>query len=232
MNTDFLFFCLMGGIVSADTESVGQTMVSQPIVACTAAGALFGNLPLGATVGLLLQLPYLVELPVGGGRVSLGNLGAFVAAGVAAQAHSTFTAYPNAVLLGSVFWGILLSWIGAPLVSVTRTLNLRLLRLADAAAERCDLKMLTRLQYAGAFIALVFGALFSAAGLVVGTFLISRLLQFAPGFLDWLEAVSHLVKPVLLGAGAGAILWLYVTKSTRRYAALGAAAGLLLVWLI
>jgi len=65
MEMDILLFCLMGGIVSADTDSAWQSMVSQPLIACSIAGMLMGDLALGCVVGVLLQLPYLVELPVG-----------------------------------------------------------------------------------------------------------------------------------------------------------------------
>ena len=121
MDTNLLIFFLLGGVVYADTEAAGQAMVAQPLIACTTAGLLLGNMTLGMTVGLLMQLPYLIELPVGGAKVSLGNIGAYIAAGVAVTLSEVSPDQSNFILAASLLWGILLSW-GLVKISLRRFL--------------------------------------------------------------------------------------------------------------
>lgn len=222
MDTDVLLFCLMGGIVSADTEAAWQVMVSQPLVACSIAGFLMGNLALGLTVGLLLQLPFLIELPIGAAKVSFGNLGAYVSSGLALKLGSIFPEKSNSVLLGSLFFGVLISWASSPLLGGIRQFNLSLLRQADLAAKKGNFARITRLNYLGVIISFVFGLLFSAIFFFLGKFLLFLTIRAVS---SQMESAFHLFKPALLGAGLGAMFKLFLKRKTIQYTALGAVVS-------
>ncbi len=218
MGWDFALFCLIGGLVYLDTDAVGQFMISQPLAACTAAGAILGNWPLGLAVGLILQLPYLVEIPVGGTKVALGNVGAYLAAGVAVHLTGQYDlAFAYALLIG-----VAVSWVGIPLQDGLRRINLHLVKKADAAGDDGNLQRISRLQYSAAGLALVFGAA------LCGLFFLFAVVLWKSFFSTMTSAVSfrgEFIPPLLLGAGAGAALWLFVNRRTLRFMIFGAGLG-------
>ncbi len=227
MDLSLLMFFAFGGIVMADTDAAWQIMVCQPLVACSIAGVILGNMTLGLTVGLLLQLPYLVEAPVGGTQVSLGNLGAFVASGVALHLTPSFADRPEMILVTSLILGILISRLATPLSGWLRYLNLLLARKADHAAANAGVRTITFLHCVGVASSLVFGTLFVALLFAVASFVAARAVTLAP--VAW-ESKLFLVKPMLLGAGVGAMLRLFVRKRSIKFAALGAAFSGLLIF--
>lgn len=229
MEMDILLFCLMGGIVSADTDSAWQSMVSQPLIACSIAGMLMGNLALGCVVGVLLQLPYLVELPVGGARISLGNLAAFISAGLVVKLNQVFPGQTNSILLFAILYAVVLSRVSIPLQNWSRRLNLILVIQADLAAENGDMAKISRLNYFGVLNSLFFGILFSAISFFLGKYILQSAVLSFP-----FQIGLPFLKPTLLGAGLGAMFWLFLKRTTFRYTLMGtvmSAIALLIVWI-
>lgn len=66
--TELAGLLALAAIVGAEGTSLGQFMVSRPIVSGTIAGALLGDPLQGGIVGALLEIYYLPVLPIGGGR--------------------------------------------------------------------------------------------------------------------------------------------------------------------
>jgi len=94
---------LVGGLLALDGTSVGQFMLSRPLVAGALVGWILGEPALGLTIGAILELYLLVSFPTGGARFPEGATGTVVA--VASAAGSTAPgAIPLAVGLGLV-WG-------------------------------------------------------------------------------------------------------------------------------
>ncbi len=81
---EWLSLTLLGGALGLDETSVGQTMVSRPIVAASLAGLLMGSLPSGFLLGVFLECLYSPKLKVGGARVPDGASAAIVGGAVAA----------------------------------------------------------------------------------------------------------------------------------------------------
>ncbi len=229
MGMDVLLFCLMGGIVSADTDSAWQSMVSQPLISCSIAGILMGDLVLGSVVGMLLQLPYLAEMPVGGARVSLGNLGVFISAGLAVKLNQIFPGQTNLILLFTVLYGVVLSRLTIPFQNWSRRFNLVLLRKADLAAEQGNVAKISRLNYLGVLNSLFFGILFSAIFFFSGKYIMQSAIISFP-----FKISLPFLKPTLLGAGLGAMFWLFLKRTTFWYTLIGtvmSAVALLIVWI-
>lgn len=214
---DVLLFCLIGGIVAADTEAAWQSMASQPLIACSLAGICLGNFGLGFTVGLLLQLPYMVELPVGGAKVSMSNLAAFVAAGLAVKIGQSVQNV-DLILLLSLAYGVLLSWATFPFWRLLRQINLLLVRKADDAFDSGNLRKITLMNVLGVVNALFFGIYFSAIFFFLGKYILLSVSSPIPFQLNF---SASLLKPVLLGAGLGAMFWLFLKKKTVGFALIG-----------
>ncbi len=66
--TDFVALALLGGVLAVDAVTVGQFMVSRPLVAGTLTGLLLNDLETGLFVGAVLEVFLLVVVPSGGGR--------------------------------------------------------------------------------------------------------------------------------------------------------------------
>ncbi len=114
---ELTLLALLGALVALDGTSVGQFMVSRPLVTGPLAGWVLGDPVLGLLVGGILELYFIPVFPVGGGDFPEGGPPAVVAVAAAA-------ALPGAggVALG-VFLGFLWSRLGMASTAVFRRVN-------------------------------------------------------------------------------------------------------------
>lgn len=56
---------VLGGIIGLDRTAVGQFMISQPVVAGSLTGWLLGDAPAGLVIGAILELIWVLDLPIG-----------------------------------------------------------------------------------------------------------------------------------------------------------------------
>ena len=111
---------LLGGLLALDGTSVGQFMLSRPLVAGALVGWALGEPALGLMVGAILELYLLVSFPTGGSRFPEGATATVVAVASAAGSSAP-GALPLAVAVGLV-WGQL----GGFSITALRHLNARL----------------------------------------------------------------------------------------------------------
>lgn len=90
LTAEFALLVLWGTLVGLDLASVGQIMISRPIVAGTVAGIILGDPLSGGTAGMILELYALDVLPVGVVRYPDYGLGAVAAATASAGAPGVF----------------------------------------------------------------------------------------------------------------------------------------------
>lgn len=123
-----LVLSLLGGILALDQTSLGQFMVSRPLVSATLAGWILGDPASGLAVGALLEVLVLPAFPIGGARFPEGGPAGVVAAGAAAEGPGGILGPGLAVgvALGAV-WGVLGGWT----VTVLRRLNERFAALPE-----------------------------------------------------------------------------------------------------
>lgn len=107
----------LGGLLGLDGTSVGQFMVSRPLVAGTVTGWLMGEPLLGATIGVVLELYLLVSFPTGGSRFPEGATATVVAVGSAVT-----TAGPGSLAL-AVAVGLVWGHVGGFSITGLRRLN-------------------------------------------------------------------------------------------------------------
>lgn len=112
---------LLGGALALDGTSVGQFMVSRPLVAGALTGWLLGDPALGLVVGTILELYLLVSFPTGGARFPEGATATVVAVASAAAVDA-----PGALPLG-VAAGLVWGQIGGFSISALRRLNGRII---------------------------------------------------------------------------------------------------------
>lgn len=110
----------LGAWATLDTTSLGQLLVSRPLVGGTLAGSLLGDPVSGALAGGLLELLVLGALPVGAVRLPEPGAGGVVAGAVAALPSISLPALPalpagpspGGSLALAIVLGVLLAWVG------------------------------------------------------------------------------------------------------------------------
>ena len=213
---NIVLLSLLGGVLAVDGTSVGQFMVSRPLVAGVLAGSLLGD-PLGGLwVGGILELLLLSDLPVGGARFPESG-----PATVAAVAASAAAPWPGGLALG-VMCGLLLGQVGGRTLGVLRHLNGRLA--PDPTKGMVTDRRVVASHLAGIAMDLVRGVLLTAAGALAG----GAFVGWAGGAwpLDQANSVTLLLLaasvPIgTLAAGFGGL------RRTRGLLVVGVVAGLL-----
>ncbi len=138
---------LVGGIIGLDRTAAGQFMISQPVVAGPIAGWLLGDAAAGLVIGAVLELIWVLDMPVGTFVPADATICAVSATAIAVLGSSG-AARPD--IIG---FSILLTTAMVPVTMkfdrVVRTLNSRFAdRVASAAGAGPD-RRLSRAQLGG-----------------------------------------------------------------------------------
>jgi mannose/fructose/N-acetylgalactosamine-specific phosphotransferase system component IIC len=210
-----VWLVLLGGWMAVDGTSVGQFMVSRPLVAATLAGWVVGHPLAGLTVGVVLELFHLAVLPVGAARYPEGG----PAAVVAGSLYSAADAVPGALLM-AVSFALAWEWIGGETLRVMRQINVRVVA-GPSGSERVDHLQLRH------FAAILLD--FFRGMLVVGTGLLclSTLLVVSASHWSLDPEVAH----IAVAASAAGLLaaTLGIFPGRRRIFLVGMAVGLVFV---
>ncbi len=211
-----LSLALLGGLLALDATSVGQFMVSRPLVAGTLAGWWLGDPALGLEIGAILELFHLAGVPAGGSRVPESGPASVVAVGVAVSAGGL-----AGLALGLVA-GLVVSEIGAITIGLQRHVVSRLVGRIEA--ESVTVPKLTTVHLSSILLDFVRGAVVTAAALVVGGWLSGLLVS------RWPLPFEMTVALILVGASVhlGALLRGFGGWQSRRVVFLvGLVAGII-----
>lgn len=150
----------LGAVVGLDVVSVGQGMLSRPLVAATLAGALLGRPVAGLLAGATLELVALETLPVGASRYPEWGSAAVVAGALfAREADGAAGALALAVLAG-----VSTAWLGGLSMVLLRRMNGQLARANLATVAAGSTRAVVGLQLAGIAADLVRGFALSIVG--------------------------------------------------------------------
>lgn len=211
---------LLGGFLALDGTSVGQVMVSRPLVAASLGGCVAGRPMAGMAVGVVLEALHLAVLPVGASRYPEGGPAGVVAGAVfAAQLPA---ANGGAVLLAAVLFALGMEWVGGRTVVLLRQRNARF---AGAPPEGLTPGALARRHATPIAADFLRGALLALAGVLA----LGALLGAADvaGFPD---VAAGTVVRLAAAAGIASALRLFGRSHYPLFLA-GAAAGALVAWL-
>jgi len=213
---DLVLITLLGGVLALDATSVGQFMISRPLVAGALTGWLTGDPASGILIGSLLEIYLLVSFPTGGSRFPEASTATVVAVAVAGT-HEGEAALPVAIAVGLV-WG----QIGAWTITGLRRLNGRFVPEPRAAGVAPG--VVVRAHLSAILLDLLRGMAVTLAGVVVGRWVVTTA---APA---WPLAPNATLGLVLAGAAvsAGILLRSFGGFHRRRLLfTLGLALGIL-----
>lgn len=213
---------LLGGGLALERTAFFQGMASRPLVACTLAGTLLGEAALGLRCGLLLELLWLMELPVGASVPPEESLVAVLAAAYASLAPPEWDLNARAAA------GALAA---LPLGSVGRWVDMAVRRgnaglLAQAREPGGD-RRVGRLHLTGAVRFFAAGVLAAGVGLLAGGPAVRAVLEALP---EGAEATLGAVGSLLPLVGAAVVLAALPGRRAAALFAVGVAAWLAALW--
>ena len=227
MTTEIVLLCLLGGLIALDTTAAFQILLSHPLVGCTLAGLVLRDVGMGLTVGILLELPWLLEIPVGGARFSEGNLGALIAAGVAILVNRVVER-PEIVMLLALVYGIVWAFFIGKSVQGTRKLNTYLAHRADGAALRGEHRRVSSYHLLAIVTQFLLGIGITALSVAFGVAFLEMLVEKLPVALD---ASLLYTKMILMGVGLAAMVKLFYSKKMYIVIPVSFGLGVLALWL-
>jgi mannose/fructose/N-acetylgalactosamine-specific phosphotransferase system component IIC len=217
---------LWGGVVALDTTAAGQILISHPLVSCSVIGGMLGNFELGFIIGVILELVWLNELPIGAAPFSEGNIGATVAAAVAILSSKT-SGRPDVVVPLALLVGVIISLVGGHLVIAIRHFNgytySKLLEFKQLTSWR-----VTRYHLYGMGLSFAFGLVLTAISVYIFSKGICAILPLVPVSLD-----AH-IKPILpafLGVGCGVLFYMFVSRRNWWLLLIGFGLGSIILFL-
>jgi mannose/fructose/N-acetylgalactosamine-specific phosphotransferase system component IIC len=226
---EVLLISFIAGLVAIDTASGWQVMISQPVVSCPIIGLIFGDPELGLLMGILLELPWLVNIPLGGVHGSEGNLGAIVATTLSIYLKSHEVNTENIIVIISIMYSLVVSRVGIYLVEYVRKANLMLIHSADRAAIQGDLKRITWLNIVGMLYSFLMGFFLVGIGFMLGIVVLKPLTAFVHQEFNFAFGMA---KYGLLGLGVGAVATLFITRETKWYTVFPFFTGVLILILV
>jgi mannose/fructose/N-acetylgalactosamine-specific phosphotransferase system component IIC len=138
---------VIGGLIGLDRTAVGQFMISQPIVAGPIVGWMLGDLTAGIMIGAVLELIWVVDMPVGTFVPANSTVSAVSATAIAALVGHGAAGLP---LIG---FSLLMTTGMAPVTmmvdTVIRKTNSRLVFVASAVSSAPSGRTLARAQLFG-----------------------------------------------------------------------------------
>ena len=225
MWNEFLIILVWGGIVALDTTAVFQVLISQPLVSCTIVGLLLGNPTVGIIIGIVMELPWLLEITAGGARFSESNLGSVTAASIAIIAIQVTHRQEISFLL-ALLTGVLISYLGGKLVIWQRKKNDLIMNHIDSF-EVPNSRQVWQHHYFSILLTFISGGVFVAVlSVAVGKWLLPVIIENVPQHID---PVFKPVKSVFLGVGVGAMLVHFYQKKNFIMILFGVLLGLIIV---
>ena len=188
----FLPLALLGGLLALDATSVGQFMVSRPLVAGTLTGWWLGDPVLGLEIGAMLELFHLAGVPAGGSRIPETGPASVVAVSVALSAGGL-----AGLALGLVA-GLAVSELGGMTVGLQRHVVGGLFARIEGGTVTAS--KITAAHLSSVLLDFVRGAVVTAVGLGVGGWLSGVLASRWPLSYETTTALVLVGASVHLGA--------------------------------
>jgi len=187
-----LSLAFLGGLLALDATSVGQFMVSRPLVAGVLTGWWLGDPTVGLEVGAILELFHLAGVPAGGSRVPETGPASVVAVAVAVSAGGL-----AGLALGLVA-GLAVSELGGMTVSLQRQVVGRLFDRIHTGSVTA--RNITAAHLASVLLDFVRGAAVTMVGVAVGGWLSGVLVSRWPLPYETTTALILVGASVHLGA--------------------------------
>lgn len=202
---------VVGGALALDRTAVLQSMASRPLVASSLVGYLLGEPRLGLLCGLLLELFWVMDLPVGAAVPPDEVLAGILASAFAAASPTAWSVEARAAL--GVLTALPFASLGRRVDVAVRRWNAQLLDDVRRRLDAGEPPRLGRTQLVGAVRFFGAGALATVVGAAAGGWLVRALVAWLPPSAVPALELAESALPVL---GCAAVL---AGLGVRRHAA-------------
>lgn len=222
MGGDLVFLiplAVLGGVLGLDVVSFPQAMISRPLVAATAAGALIGQPGRGLMMGVALEFFALESLPFGASRYPEWGSAAVVGGALFATTPDGTTS----AMIIATFVALVTAWIGGWSMVMLRRWNARWAKRQQEGITRGSGTTVVGLQLAGMTADLLRAGLLTFVALACFSLLRTELAET----VTISNTLSRAVVVAVASAVGLAAVWKVVrgTTGTRWWLAGGLAIG-------
>jgi mannose/fructose/N-acetylgalactosamine-specific phosphotransferase system component IIC len=210
------------GIIGLDTTAAWQVLFSHPLFACSLIGIAFGEPQLGLFFGIIFELIWLYDIPVGSANPPEGNMGSFTGFVVIIPFLGNPQIAKEWLVLYGCIYAMVVAYLFGPTISLWRKYNLSLVKKADHFAESGLEKKIERTHLTGLLNSYFHGAFWGLIFFIVGYFPLTKLIsvfsETAPFSLSQLQTV-------FLAVGLAILVDLFFSKKKIYYLFLGLVGG-------
>ncbi len=223
---EWIIVSLIAAALVMDTSAAFQVLISQPLIACTAIGLFLNEPALGLQMGLLTQLLWVGNLPVGAAVVPAGNPASVIAAIVVIKLKEEIPDLNYILILAALVYGLILSYLGSKIVKQNRKWNVWFFNKAVMLVEKGRGDKIGYLNWSALFLqfALAFCTILFAS--YAGVQVAAPILRKIPP--DW-DLVAKYIQFAAVGSGAGFVLSYYKNTKDLKWLALGLIAAVIVV---
>lgn len=224
ITAELLTAALLGGVIALDKSSL-QMVFSEPLLLCAAAGAYLGDISTGIMMGMLWQIIWVGELPVGAAKIPDGSTGSLISTILLIQLRGEFPGFAKLLFAVSLLTGIAAAYLTGQYISDKRKFHARYIDFIDSFAERGRLLGIDFTVAAGLVEQFGSGALHTA----LVYFIFYNVLVFSLGRIPlfWDGLFQH-ITVAAWGIAAALIIHFFWNRKSFAAVILGIIAG----WLI
>jgi mannose/fructose/N-acetylgalactosamine-specific phosphotransferase system component IIC len=211
---NFILLSIVGAVIMLDKYAFGEFGISQPIIAGTIIGALFGDIQSGIFIGAMLQLIFLVGLPIGKDIPPDGQAAGVI--GTGSYFLLRIMNQPGHALCLALILALISAIIGGAMEVIARRRNERLYHLFMRKEKHL---------YLYHFFGFI-PAFLKNFILILPIFLLANYLRIPQQFP---QLSRELLTIIGLSVGFANAIYLFFKKTTVVYVILGALCGLALL---
>lgn len=220
---ELLAVFFLGGFFGLDTTAAWQVLFSHPLFACVLVGMLFGQPQLGLFFGIIFELIWLYDIPVGGSKFPEGNLSTFIGLMIVLSLPSIpGDSQPWLILVSSIYVLIVAYLLGGT-INWMRKMNRYLVERADRFADEGNEKKIERLHLVCVFHAYLHGAFWSTIFYLIGLFLTEKTLHLLPTTAPF---TMDQLQNIFLATGLVVMFDLFFSRKKIEYFLLGLICGI------
>lgn len=214
-----------GGIIGLDTTAAWQVLFSHPLFACSLIGIAFGEPQLGLFFGIIFELIWLYDIPVGSAKPPEGNMGSFVGLMVIIPFWGNSEIATEWLALFGSLYAMVVAYLFGPTITLWRNYNFSLVKKADRFAENGFEKKIERMHLIGLFNSYFHGAFWGLMFYLVGYFSLMKLIDVLPQNVPF--TLSQF-QTVFLAVGLVITVDLFFSRKKIYYLFLGLVCGMCL----
>jgi len=216
-------------LISLDKKHAFQLAFSQPLVLCTLIGLVTGDFETAIYFGLIVQLIWLGNLPVGASTTPAGNLASAVGCVLYIQLNESYLQFGQVLLLIVFIYTVMISFIGGQLDVVMRNFNIRLFDRALNDTHSAKKANIGKVVFSALAIQYVINFLLVIITMISGKLFLEFLLNYIS---TELIPILQNIDLAIIGVGIGMVISIYKGRKLKKIIVAISIFGLILFKII